>query len=183
MIEIQCLGGFREVGSNAVFVRGAKNYMFDFGLAVGSGRLPIMPKGKTDALFVTHGHLDHLGSVPVLYRRDRCQIYATKPTKEFSELLLNDAIKVARLKGLNREYNKVDVKKALAHYRNVLFNKPIKFGSDKVTPLNAGHTPGSACFLLKTKRKSILYTGDFKIESTALIDGANFSVSLFVPVT
>ncbi len=175
MIEIQCLGGFREVGSNAVFIRGAKNYMFDFGLAVESGRSPLMPKGKTDALFVTHGHLDHLGSIPVLYKRDRCQIYATKPTRDFSELLLNDAIKVARLKGLNREYNKVDVRTALAHFRNITYNQSINFGLDVIIPLNAGHMPGSTCYLLKTKRKSILYTGDFKVESTPLIDGANFS--------
>lgn len=175
MIEFQCLGGFREVGSNAVFVRGNKNYMFDFGLAVESGRPPLMPQGRTDALFVTHGHLDHLGSAPTLYRRDKCEIYATKPTREFSELLLNDAIKVARLKGLNREYNKVDVNKALIHFKNVVYNQPVKFGFESVTAMSAGHTPGSASFLLKTKGKNILYTGDFKVESTPLIDGANFS--------
>ena len=80
MVKLHCLGGFREVGRNAVLVESkSANIMLDYGFAVESGEIPKIPKEKVDACFITHGHLDHLGMAPMLHHRKNNMTYANAP--------------------------------------------------------------------------------------------------------
>ena len=66
---IKCLGGFREVGRNAVLIETkGERLLLDYGLKVETGETP-MPVPAADAILLCHPHLDHSGSVPALYRK------------------------------------------------------------------------------------------------------------------
>src|SRR5215510_633487 len=49
--------------------------------------------GKLDAVVITHGHLDHVGRLPILTRKGyEGPIYATKQTFEIARLVLRDSL-------------------------------------------------------------------------------------------
>lgn len=177
MVKISCLGGFREVGKNAVLIEGKHDtILFEFGLKVESGETPLMPKKTPDALFLTHGHLDHLGSIPILYKKASFPIYGGAPTKDYAELLLNDSLKIARIKQIPKKFSKNQIKKMLANWKDIKYNKKIKVGKSTVEVYSAGHIPGSAMYVVNIDGKRILYTGDFKLDTTKVVDGANIDV-------
>ncbi|TRZ55330.1 hypothetical protein D4Q76_00660, partial [archaeon] len=46
MMKFQCLGGFQEVGRNAVLLEtGSERLLMDYGMKVEEGEVPIPPKG------------------------------------------------------------------------------------------------------------------------------------------
>src|SRR6185437_1857442 len=48
--------------------------------------------GKLDAVLLTHGHLDHVGRLPLLTRNGyKGPIYATRPTLDLATLILKDS--------------------------------------------------------------------------------------------
>ena len=175
MVKIHCLGGCLEVGRNAFLIESKSKVMFDYGTKVETGEMPMLPKA-TDALFITHGHLDHLGMAPYLHRKTRCQVYSTDPTYEFSNLLLRDALKIAKIKERNAHYNPTDIFAMNKNYKKVNYGDEIKIGDAKVDVWDAGHVPGSAMYVAKVDGKKILYTGDFNMNATRLVHGARFDV-------
>ena len=173
-MKITCLGGGHEVGRNSFLVETkTKKITFDAGLHVEDGGLPQMPKTNVDACFITHGHLDHLGSAPVLHKRTRAKMHMTPPTLDFSQLLLHDAIKVAKIKERNPHFQPADILSMVRDYSKVNYDDEIRLDQHtKMDIWDAGHIPGSAMFLLKSEGKKILYTGDFKLDPTKLTSGA-----------
>src|SRR3989344_2475189 len=158
MVKLHCLGGGHEVGRNSFLVetKSAK-LTLDAGLKVESGELPLMPKTKVDACFVTHGHLDHLGSAPVLHRRTLSKFYMTPPTFDFSDLLLHDSIKVAKIKERVAHFQPADILRMARLTSKINYGDEIKLSHDcKVEVWDAGHIPGSAMFLLTVEGKKVL---------------------------
>lgn len=176
MVKLHCLGGCHEVGRNAFLVESKSKVMLDYGAKVETGETPMLPKTKTDALFITHGHLDHLGMAPYLHKRTHCKVYSTTPTYEFSNLLLRDALKIARIKERRAHYTPADIFSMNKDYGKVNYADEIKVGDIRVDVWDAGHVPGSAMYVVKAGGKKILYTGDFKLEATRLVNGARFDV-------
>src|SRR4029079_16843807 len=49
--------------------------------------------GKLDAVILTHGHMDHVGRLPLLTRNGyKGPIYATRPTLDIARLILKDSL-------------------------------------------------------------------------------------------
>src|SRR5215475_4819290 len=49
--------------------------------------------GRLDAVVLTHGHLDHIGRLPLLTRNGyKGPIYATRPTLDITTLILKDSL-------------------------------------------------------------------------------------------
>jgi len=176
MVKIHCLGGCLEVGRNAFLIESKSKVMFDYGVKVEDGGMPQMPKSKVDGLFITHGHLDHLGMAPYLHKRTQCKVYSTAPTYEFSNLLLRDALKIAKIKERQAHYTPTDIFGMNKDYSKVNYGDEIKIGDTKIDIWDAGHVPGSAMFVAKVDGKKILYTGDFNMNATRLVHGARFDV-------
>jgi len=177
MVKINCLGGFREVGCNGVLIEGkSENIMFEYGFKIDGAASPKFPKSKPHALFITHGHLDHHGSIPSLYKKLSFPVYGTAPTKDDVELLLKDSLKIARINKVSRDFSMRDVTKTMSNWKNLKYNQKIKIGKSVIEVYDAGHVPGSAMYVLNIDKKRILYTGDFKLDPTRIVDGANINL-------
>ena len=177
-IKIECNGGFREVGNNAVILdNGKERISKEFGFNVSDGIGPLLPKKPVDSVVICHGHLDHCGSVPELWnvQKKKPKIFGTQATKDLAELVLYDSLKVGKLKGTPRNFGRNDIRNVLHNWTMVNYKKPFTIGSTKVTFYDAGHIPGSAMALIEMSGKKILYTSDFKIEETQLVKGADYS--------
>ena len=174
-MKIICLGGFREVGKNAVLVEGKRNVLFDFGMEVETGTLPIFPN-KVDAVVLGHAHLDHSGFVPTLYRRKmRPILYSTAATFDLAHLLLKDSIKIAKIRELPKRFDKFDIEKMKKREMRVTYGQKIDEDGFSLDIYDAGHIPGSASPLLEMDGKRILYVCDFNVNSTRLLKGARIN--------
>jgi len=175
-LKIHCLGGLQEVGRNAVLIETkSEKILLDSGLKVETNEAPLLPSGKLDAIFITHGHLDHLGTAPISVRTGKCKIYGTAPTHDQSILLLKDSLKVARLRGFKPKFTDKDIAMVDKSWVEIKYRQKIKIGRATVEVFDAGHIPGSCSFVVNCEGKRILYTGDLKLDQTILMNGANLA--------
>jgi putative mRNA 3-end processing factor len=174
-MRIKCLGGFREVGKTAVLVESKENVLFDYGMDVETGKMPL-PVNKVDNIILSHAHLDHSGYCPVIYKRFRPSIFSTAVTFDLSHLLLKDSIKIARIKNLPKHYSKNDIEKMKKYENRITYGQRIDEKDFSLDVFDAGHIPGSTAPLLEIDGKRILYVCDFNTEPTKLLNGARIDV-------
>src|SRR3989338_7763976 len=96
-------GGVGSVtGANFMLDTGKGAILVDCGLIQGDrfaatkNAEPFVYKpGEVDVLLVTHAHADHIGRIPKLVKDGfKGPIYSTTATKELSQTMLHDALKV-----------------------------------------------------------------------------------------
>jgi putative mRNA 3-end processing factor len=87
-----------------------------------------------------------------------------------------DSYKIFKYESEEEKFSKRDISNALRHFKTVKYRKPFMVGKTRITFFDAGHIPGSALILLETKDKRILYTGDFNLSDTRLINGADLDL-------
>jgi ribonuclease J len=166
-IKIIPLGGLHEIGKNiTVFEYGDDIILVDAGLAFPDDDMLgvdlVIPdltylernKEKIRGLVITHGHEDHIGSVPYLLKKINVPVYATKLAA-----------------GLIR--NKLEEHKLLrsTKLKEVKQGQAIKLGKFKVEFIRSCHSiPDSVMLAITTPVGTILHTGDFKLDFTP-IDG------------
>lgn len=177
-------GGAGEVGASCIFLKiGDKSIVIDAGIRMNvKDTLPdlrlIQENGGADAICVSHAHLDHCGSLPVLSREyPDARIYTTHATKDLARVLLADSLKIME----NREaeipiYAEVHVKNALD--RIVCFSPGHTFhpfnDDDQlsITFYNAGHVAGAAAIHIAGPEGSFFYSGDFSAFPQKTVEGA-----------
>lgn len=169
-MKITFYGGTRDVTGACYLLESATAKMLvDCGLFQGSennaplNREPFRfnPK-EIDALFVTHGHIDHIGRIPKLVH-DGFQgtIYSTAPTKDIARILLEDAYSLGEKEG-EAFYTHEDIEEAFKKWKDVPYDKEISIrGSIAVTLREAGHILGSSFVSVASEGKRILFSGDF----------------------
>ncbi len=124
------------------------------------------PEEPLDAIFLTHGHADHLGAIPylILMGYELPPIYATPYTVKRLEQELANA---------NLDPSEWPQISAIAP------GKTIQEGPVKVTAFWVSHsTPQSVGFFIETPEGNILNPGDFKLDQT-LVWGPSFSEDQF----
>ncbi len=178
-MDIKMLGGAREVGKSGVLVStGKEKFVMDYGIEVQHGKKPIEPPMDLDGLFITHAHLDHSGFSAGLYSRGyQGNVFATPATFDITHMLLEDSIKVQHKRGQEAGFTGQDIKRMGRHERIMDFRSPHQIGSSQVELLSAGHIPGASMVSIKSRGKSLLYTGDVKFTATDFMFGADTNVS------
>ena len=146
-----------------------KMLLFDYGAMITEKEpkfpLHVRPK-ELSAVFLTHAHLDHSGVLPLLYVSERIPLYTTKLTAELSVILLRDFIKISKY---HLPFEVKEIQKMLNNVVYVEYGENIELGSVTVTPVDAGHIPGSASFIVDTGEMRILVTGDINTNNTCLL--------------
>ncbi len=178
LFRITFAGGAQmPTGSNFLVEFGGKKILIDCGLIQGekyalpSNREPFPYDTKSiDALFVTHGHLDHVGRIPRLVRDGfKGEIISTEPTREIAELIMLDSMgllgKEAAHDNSEPLYEEKDVFQALHLWNTtLLYEKPHTFtthdGDATITLHDAGHILGAAIIEIAYKGKKLVFTGD-----------------------
>ena len=166
-LKIIPLGGLLEIGKNiTVFEYGNDIVLVDCGLAFPEDDMLgidlVIPdlsyleknKEKIRGLVITHGHEDHIGSIPYLLKQFNVPIYGTKLTIGLIEHKLEEhkLLRSTKLKVVNP-------------------GQTINLGSMKVEFIRITHSIPDACSLaIHTPVGTVVHTGDFKIDYTP-IDG------------
>ena len=118
---------------------------------------------KVKGFVITHGHEDHIGSIPYVLKEVNAPIYATKLTMGLIDSKLKEH-------GMQRQ-----VKRKVVRY-----GQSINLGDFRVEFIRTNHSIADAAALaITTPAGVIVHTGDFKIDHTPLfgeaIDLARFA--------
>ena len=164
-MRLRFLGGAGEVGRSAVLVNDA--LLLDFGMKTGNPPgFPLDARNvDPEAVVVSHGHLDHAGTVPALLSGDsRPTVHWTPPTYELAQMLARDTLK---LQGGSYAcpFTENDVKRVTEASELHGYGEPFEAAGHEVTLFDAGHIPGSAHVLVDDGGTRLLYTGDFHTDS------------------
>lgn len=171
-MQVGFLGGAREVGRLGISIKSEKaQSIVDYGVMLDNepGFPMHVPPKDVDALVLTHSHLDHSGALPIFYINDKKPLITNKLNLELSQLLIQDFI---HLSSYYLPFEYLELKSMMRSNNHLDFNQTTQVNDQKITLLNAGHTPGSASVLIEADGKRFLYTGDFNTEQSQLLPGA-----------
>ncbi len=195
MISFTNISGAEEIGSNCYLldIEGTK-VVLDSGMHPKKEGLAAIPEfglideGSLEAIFISHSHLDHLGTLPVLQdKQPGAEVYMTPAAAAVSEVMLHNSVNVMSSKRL--EFGIVEyplfTHQELDHltdsWNSKNCNEAFRVGFKKdvlATFHDAGHILGSAgVYLESSTGHSIFYTGDVQFENQSLIPGADFPES------
>lgn len=164
-LKIIPLGGLNEIGKNmTVFEYKDEIIVVDCGLAFPEDDMLGVDlviqdisylernKDKVKALFITHGHEDHIGAIPYFLKKINVPIYGTKLTLGLikAKLIEHHLEKSTKLKQVKP--------------RDVITLKHFKVEFIRMT-----HSIADAAGLaIKTPVGTVIHTGDFKIDYTPI---------------
>ena len=176
-MKIKFLGGCNEVGRSAVLIDG--KVVIDYGMRPSDPpEIPLNTESiSPKSVIVSHAHLDHSGMVPSLMDRHKApEVYMTPVTRDLTQLLGRDTIKVGKEQGFVF-FSKEDLWRLDENTHTVGYGERCTLnGSDYELELhNAGHIPGSSSVHLRKESEdiSLFYTGDIKVGMTRLMESAS----------
>ena len=167
-LKIISLGGLNEIGKNlTVYEYGGDIIVVDVGMGFPDDDMygidVVIPdftyliknQDKIRGIFLTHGHEDHIGSIPYLLRSVNAPIYATRMTAGLVKLKLEEHRLLDKTKLITCEAGEV-----------------VKAGKFSVEFIHVNHSIADAvAFAIKTPIGTVVHTGDFKIDSTPIQGG------------
>ncbi len=188
-----------EIGSNSYLLRvGGKTIVLDAGThpkIEGLASTPdfdLFPAGTADAIIITHAHQDHVGSLPVLTRREpQARVFMTDATARIAGVMLHNSVNVMLRQreddGITEyplyTHRGVDFCARAWHHcaTGIRYNIEGERSDDDEDVTfefyDAGHILGSAGVMIRHKGKSLFYTGDVNFEPQTLMKGAAFPES------
>ena len=189
LVDLNRDGG---IGANSLYCElGAFRFLVDAGLHpknVGFDALPdfsFIEDIELDFVLLTHCHLDHLGSLPVVMKnRPETDVLMSIPSKSLAERMLHNSCNV-----MKRQRNELSLKEypLFTHeevdqvglrFRALRYDRPEVLEKDgetlEVTIFSSGHVAGAAGARLAHKNQRIFFSGDVLFEPQRILQGAHF---------
>ena len=162
------LGGLDEIGGNCAVLESENSaIIIDCGMSFPSEDMHgvdiLIPdfsylkeiRHKIKGLIITHGHEDHIGAIPYLFKEMQFPIYGT-------------SLPLAMIENKFKEHKLLQYR---SYFRSVKKRRPIQIGDFKVEWIHMTHSIiDSSSLAIQTPVGTIIHTGDFKIDYTP-IDG------------
>ncbi len=180
-MKLHFLGGAMEIGGSCIYFRIAdKGILMDAGIRQSGAKDPlpdfltIQKQGGLDAIIVSHAHMDHIGTLPIISKAyPNARIYMTSMTADLTRVLLYDSLKIMNYRENEiPHYSERDVLSMLGRIQTVGYQIPFPvFEGFTMTFYPAGHIAGASCIYLATEEGTIFYSGDFSAFSQRTIEG------------
>jgi len=165
-LKISFLGGIGEIGKNMTVIEYGKDIvvidcgvmfpsidMLGIDLVVPDITYLLENQDKIKGFIITHGHEDHIGSVPYVVNEIKAPIYASKMT-------------CGLIKKKMEEHKKVEYK-----VNAVKPKQKITLGCFEIEFIHVNHAiPGAFALAIKTPVGMLVHTGDYKIDLTPVYD-------------
>jgi putative mRNA 3-end processing factor len=179
-VEIKVLGAAGEVGRSAFQVNcDGTNFLLDYGVMFGRPRgspptypLHVKPR-DIDSIIITHAHLDHSGCVPSLFVSGNCNVYATPPTFELSQLLIEDMLKIEKN---SHSFGIPEVNNMMSRSKEIGFKQKVTRGNASFELRSSGHVLGGGTVLLESSGKKLFYTGDINLRGSRMLPSADLDI-------
>ncbi len=163
-LKIIPLGGLDEIGKNCTVLEYGKDMivvdcglgfpdedMYGIDLVIPDFSYLVANQKKLKGMFITHGHEDHIGSIPYCMQQVNCPIHGTAMTNGLIQLKLE-------------EHRIADKVKLVTHKPGDI----VKAGCFQVEFIHVNHSIADAvAFAIRTPVGTVVMTGDFKIDPTA----------------
>lgn len=181
-----------EIGANCYLLSlGDSRILLDAGMHPGETGRDALPAldgvefDSIDSLVLSHAHLDHAGSLPVILRQQpSAQVFMTEPTKDLAVAMLHNSVNVMTSQRWElgvAEYplfshREIDT---LQHdWQTPRVYRPFPIGNENDAIdcefFNAGHILGAVGVLFRFRGQTIFYTGDVHFEDQSLTRAAHF---------
>ncbi len=163
-LKIMFLGGVDEIGKNMTALEyGDDIIIIDSGLGFPDDNMPgvdlvvpditylTMNKHKVRGIFITHGHEDHIGSLPYVLDELKVPIYGSR-------------LALGLVESKMKEFRDID------YTANSIKNgSVITAGCFKVEFISVTHSiPGAMALSITTPVGIVMHTGDFKVDLTPI---------------
>ena len=163
-LKIIPLGGLDEIGKNITVLEYGKDMivvdcgvgfpdedMYGVDLVIPDFSYLVANQKKLKGMFITHGHEDHIGSIPYCMQQVNCPIHGTAMTNGLIKLKLEEHGLAGKVKLHTHKPGDV-----------------VKAGCFSVEFIHVNHSIADAvAFAIKTPVGTVVMTGDFKIDPTA----------------
>jgi len=163
-LKIISLGGLNEIGKNLTVLEYGKDMiMIDCGMGfpeddmygidsvIADTTYLVKNKEKLRGLFLTHGHEDHIGGIPYALQNFNTPIHGTRLTIGLVQRKLEEHHLATTVKMFTHEAGET-----------------VKAGCFQVEFIHVNHSIADAvAFAIKTPVGTVVFTGDFKIDSMA----------------
>ncbi len=173
-MRLTFFGATREVTGSSILIEAAnRKILLDCGLFQGTksseerNYAPFSFRAADiDFVVICHAHLDHTGRLPKLAREGfRGKVFATAPTRELTQLVLEDSEKLMEEKAERENipplYELEDVARILELFEALAYEETIEISPGiKLTLKNAGHILGSAIAIVESEGVRVAYSSD-----------------------
>lgn len=187
-----------EIGANSYYLEaGGRQMALDSGMHpkfVGDEALPnqkALGDRHLDAIIVSHSHQDHIGTLPVLMRRQtQARVFMTEPTTEIGGALLHNSVNV-----MTRQREEVgttqyplfthrETDRAAERWQSCALRQSYTLSGERASQSDAdavtfefydsGHVLGSAGVLIRAEGRTLFYTGDVNFDDQTIAQAAVF---------
>ena len=182
----------RDIGANCLYVKiGPFNIVVDAGMSpkeTGVNSLPKfseIPDFSLDFVIVTHCHLDHIGSLPIIMRdHPQSRLLLSPQSRQIVPIMLENSYLVMKRQrkelGIKEYplYETHEIDRLNEHYFEMPHGIKRTFRKDNdaidITFFEAGHVAGASGVLLEYKHRKIFFSGDVLFRKQKILAGGNW---------
>src|SRR5256885_5058576 len=187
-----------EIGANSYYLElGDRRLVLDSGMHpkfTGEEALPnwkALGDRRLDAIIISHSHQDHIGTLPVLMRRQpQARVFMTEPTTEIGSVLLHNSVNVMTRQReelgttLYPLFTHRETDRAADRWQSCTLRQAYTLSGERASDVDgdtvtfeffdAGHVLGSTGILIRAEGRTLFYTADVNFDDQTIAQAAVF---------